>query len=131
MKGGTTRSMKAGAMKTGALKKPSVPLPSHGTKTDRTPSGVRVHGHGAGHGRARVTVTNGSALGRMGERHDAESFAGNAEPTMVDVLNEPIVHTMMRRDGVEMESLQHLLHEAETVLLRRHDDADERSDIAS
>ncbi|WP_299440541.1 hypothetical protein [uncultured Rhodospira sp.] len=78
-----------------------------------------------------MTMTNGATLGRAVERHDVDSFAGNAEPTIVDVLNEPIVHTMMRRDGVEMDSLQHLLHEAETVLLNRHADADERTDIAS
>ncbi|MQX37843.1 hypothetical protein GHC57_15085 [Roseospira navarrensis] len=41
---------------------------------------------------------------------------------MVDVLNEPIVRTVMRRDGVGMEALQTLLRRAERLVTRRPDD---------
>jgi hypothetical protein len=70
-------------------------------------------------------AANGSRVDRVGERHDADSFAGNAEPAMTDVLNEPIILTLMRHDGVEMDSLQHLILVAGNDLLRRRDEAED------
>ncbi|SDE56365.1 hypothetical protein SAMN05421720_10886 [Rhodospira trueperi] len=70
-------------------------------------------------------VANGFHVDRVGERHDVDSFAGNAEPAMTDVLNEPIILTLMRHDGVDMDSLQHLIHEAGNDLLRRRDEAED------
>lgn len=121
--------MKAGAMNTGALKKTSsVPLPSHDRSHDRkaghASSGMRGCGSVVGAMRP-LSAANGSGVDRVGERHDADSFSGNAEPAMMDVLNEPIIHTIMRHDGVDMDSLQHLIHEAGTDLLRRRDEAED------
>lgn len=50
-------------------------------------------------------------------RHDVEAFGGTAEPTLVDVLNEPIVRTMMRRDGVALATLQRVMGEARLVVV--------------
>lgn len=57
-----------------------------------------------------------AASRRSAARHDVETYAGTAEPSMVDVLNEPIVRIMMSRDGVDMDALQRVLHQAETLL---------------
>jgi len=48
-----------------------------------------------------------------------DAFEGNAEPAMVDVLNEPIVRSMMCRDGVAMDTLQAILRKAEGVVALR------------
>lgn|GEM_PF-2677526 len=47
--------------------------------------------------------------GRPSVRHDAAAFAGNREPSLVEVLNDPIVRSVMTRDGVPMDMLQGLL----------------------
>jgi len=54
--------------------------------------------------------------GRGGVRHDAAAFAGTREPSLVEVLNDPIVRCMMRRDGVPLDSLQGLLRRIRQVL---------------
>ncbi|MBB4284876.1 hypothetical protein [Roseospira goensis] len=107
---------KAGAMKTGAMQRTVAHRPSHQNPAVQgatvAPKAVGVT-RSAGDG---PTAANAAVPARGTARHDVETFAGNAEPALVDVLNEPIVHTMMRRDGVAMASLQSLLHDAERLL---------------
>ncbi len=67
-----------------------------------------------GEGRAARFGTPGDsgraeASGRASARHDAAAFAGTREPSLVEVLNDPIVRSVMTRDGVPMDSLQGLL----------------------
>lgn len=67
-----------------------------------------------GEGRAARLGTAGEpgradASGRSSTRHDAAAFAGTREPSLVEVLNDPIVRSVMIRDGVPMDSLQGLL----------------------
>jgi hypothetical protein len=107
--------MKAGTMKTGALK--------------RDAERERTARKGFGEGRPASLLTGGSGPSEGSQesgghvrgpfRHDVEAFGGNAEPAMVDVLNEPIVHSMMRRDGVAMDALQDLLRRAEASVSDR------------
>ncbi|KAA5607401.1 hypothetical protein F1188_01145 [Roseospira marina] len=70
----------------------------------------------------------GHVLGAF--RNDVDAFGGNAEPAMVDVLNEPIVRTVMRRDGVAMDSLQAILRDAERSVTRRPDGAPDGAQVA-
>ena len=39
-------------------------------------------------------------------------FSGNREPTLDDILAEPIVRTLMHRDGVEEDQIRQLLKRA-------------------
>lgn len=104
-------------MKTGALKRD--------VERDHTTR------QGFGEGRPASLLTGGTGPSAESQdsgghvrgpfRHDIEAFGGNAEPAMVDVLNEPIVHTMMRRDGVAMDALQALLSKAEKSVHHRRD----------
>jgi len=47
--------------------------------------------------------------GRASTRKDVAAFAGTREPSLVDVLNDPIVRLVMTRDGVPMDTLQGLV----------------------
>lgn len=73
------------------------------SETNREGEGRRAHRGGS------TEVAWPASSGRSSTRHDAAAFAGTREPSLVEVLNDPIVLSMMRRDGVPMDSLQGLL----------------------
>jgi hypothetical protein len=45
--------------------------------------------------------------------------SGGSEPVLADVLADPIVHLVMRRDGVTEEKLLHVIASAQAVLRSR------------
>jgi len=107
--------MKAGTMKTGALKRDA------GRKQTADagfgPSGSASVRHGAPAAVSGTQDVGGHVRGPF--RHDVDAFEGNAEPAMVDVLNEPIVRSVMYRDGVAMDTLQAILRKAESLVALR------------
>jgi len=92
-------------MRTGALHRSVLTPPTRTTSRER-------HGvSGAGAARHDPAANQDDAAPAQG-RHDVEAFGGTAEPTLVDVLNEPIVRTIMRRDGVALSALQRVMGDA-------------------
>ena len=75
------------------------------SETDRDGQGYAVRPGSPGESGPTPT----RASGRSSARHDAAAFAGTREPSLVEVLNDPIVRSMMNRDGVPMDALQGLL----------------------
>ncbi|SDE68042.1 hypothetical protein [Rhodospira trueperi] len=65
---------------------------------------------------ARVALKTARSAGRAMKRHDTETFGGTAEPAVTNVLNDPLIHSMMHRDGVPLESLQALIRDARARL---------------
>lgn len=118
-----------GVLKRAEANDPSDPaMMSQATDAARTAQDHAAVGstRGTSGSRPRMSAANARNIqetargaGRGATRHDVDAFGGSAEPAMVDVLNEPIVLSLMRRDGVPMESLQRVIGDAEAYLQAR------------
>ncbi len=103
-------------MKTGALHHPTSTPPARMSNTDRHglsgPGSVRQDPANQQDTANQDTAAPNAPAAR---RHDVDAFGGTAEPALVDILNEPIVRTMMRRDGVALATLQRVMGDARLV----------------
>lgn len=64
--------------------------------------------------RTPTDLSNGAFGGAFMDarvRRCGSSFTGNAEPSLAEVMGDPIVRGLMARDGVLPESLQGLIDE--------------------
>ena len=52
-------------------------------------------------------------------RPERQWSAGGTEPALADLLADPIVHLVMRRDGVTEAELRHVVAAAQAVLRSR------------
>lgn len=98
-------------MKTNALHRPAEAAPQRAAARDsRGLSETRLSHHDA---------ANQDEAHPAQRRHDVEAFGGTAEPTLVDVLNEPIVATIMHCDGVALTALQGFMGHARAAVRAR------------
>ena len=64
----------------------------------------------------RVARRFGAAMGGRSAR-SSSFFNGNAEPSLEDLMADPIMHRLMARDGVALDSLNSLIDEVRGRLL--------------
>lgn len=57
-------------------------------------------------------MTTVATAALAGSRPNAELYAGNREPTLTEVLNDPIVQRRMASDGVAVVSVEAVIREA-------------------
>ena len=62
------------------------------------------------------SISNGGALFERRARLASSFFTGNAEPSLDEIMADPIMRGLMARDGVAADSLLGLIDEVRTRL---------------